>query len=228
MIESLAFSAELEARLRELIEVLLEANTQFNLTAIRDPEEAWVKHVLDSLAGLASEDFDGQKTLVDVGSGAGFPGLPLALARPELRVSFVESTGKKCGFISRTSEHFGLKTNVINARAEEVGQDERYRAQFDIATARALGSFTEVAEYCLPLVKVGGLVVLWRGQNAETEAQDSEEALDELGGALRDVESYELPGHPMLYHLVTIEKHSNTPRTYPRRVGQPKAKPLGI
>lgn len=226
MIESVALAPALEARLRELVTVLLEANAQFNLTSIRDPEEAWVKHVLDSLVGLQTEAFEGQKAVVDVGSGAGFPGFPLAMARPDLRVSFLESTGKKCGFIAQTSEHFGLKTQVINARAEDAGQDARLRARFDVATARAVGSFTEVAEYCLPLVKVGGAVVLWRGQHAETEAQESEEALDELGGALKDVQGYELRGHALLYHLVTIEKHLNTPRAYPRRVGIPKSKPL--
>lgn len=222
--ESLA--PESEARLRELVDRLLETNRQFNLTAVRDPGEAWQKHILDSLQGLQTGLFDGQVRVVDVGSGAGFPGLPLAITRPDARFTFIEATRKKCGFIQATSEHFGLKAQVINARAEEAGHEAKLRAQFEVATVRAVGSFMEVAEYCLPLVKVGGHVVLWRGKDAEAEAGDSELALDLLGGALQDVHPYELPGHPMQYHLVILYKHGQTPAKYPRRTGIPKSQPL--
>ncbi len=218
---------KLEARLRALVAHLLEENQKFNLTGIKDPGDAWTKHVLDSLECLRSELFDSNETVVDVGTGAGFPGLVLALARPQLRVAFLEATRKKCAFIEATIEKFEVKgARIINERAEDAGQNNRYRANFDVATARAVGSFAEVAELCLPLVRVGGSVMLWRGENAEVEAQHSEEALDELGGFLRDVRAYELPGLPTRYHLVAIEKVGDTPRDFPRRAGIPKQKPL--
>ncbi|BCM93855.1 ribosomal RNA small subunit methyltransferase G [Abditibacteriota bacterium] len=218
---------ELETKLRALVAHLLEENQKFNLTGIKDPDDAWTKHVLDSLEGLGSELFDGNQTVVDVGTGAGFPGLVLALARPQLRVAFLEATRKKCAFIEATLEKFSIKgARIINERAEDAGQNDRFRAAFDVATARAVGSFAEVAELCLPLVRVGGSVVLWRGENAEIEAQNAEEALDDLGGFLRDVRPYELPSLPTRYHLITIEKVGDTPRFYPRRSGIPKQKPL--
>ena len=218
---------ELETRLRALIAYLLEENRKFNLTGIKDPDDAWTKHVLDSLEGLSSELFDASESVVDVGTGAGFPGLVLALARPHLRMAFLEATRKKCAFIEAAIAKFEVKgARVINERAEDAGQDERLRASFDVATARAVGSFAEVAELCLPLVRVGGSVALWRGENAEVEARNAEEALDDLGGFLRDVRPYELPGLPTRYHLVTIEKVGDTPRDFPRRAGLPKQKPL--
>lgn len=217
---------ELEATLRELVARLLDTNSRFNLTAVRDPDEAWTKHVLDSLQGHTTGLFEGEKSAIDVGAGAGFPGLPLALSRPNMKWSFLESTRKKCGFIEETSAHFGLKTRVLNARAEEIGQDERFRATFDVATARAVGSISEVAEYCLPLVKARGFVVLWRGKDAETEAKEKKWPLARLGGVVSEIRPYRLPGHEMTFHLVVIEKKSPTPHEFPRRVGTPKSEPL--
>ena len=217
---------ELESQLRDLISRLLETNKLFNLTSIREPDEAWTKHILDSLQGLESGVFEGEKTAIDVGAGAGFPGLPLALARREIKWSFLEATRKKCGFIEECGAHFGLKGRVLNARAEEIGQDERFRATFDIATARALGNLSEVAEYCLPLVKLRGHVVLWRGKDAHIEAKEKKWPLARLGGVVREITPYQLPNHEMTYHLVVIEKKSPTPHEFPRRVGIPKAEPL--
>jgi len=218
---------ELEEELRALIDHLLEENKKFNLTGLKTREEAWTKHVLDSLEGLETGLFDEARTVVDVGSGAGFPGLALALARPALRMTFLEATGKKCAFIEATIEKFGITgAKVVNQRSEDAAQGGQLREKFEVATARALGSFSEVAELCLPLVKVGGSVVAWRGDGAEREARLSEEALDELGGLLRDVRAYELPGLSTRYHMVTIEKVGQTPRQYPRRSGLPKLKPL--
>lgn len=219
---------ELESKLRELLARMLEVNKTMNLTAVRDPHDAWNKHILDSLQGLQTELFDENKSIIDVGSGAGFPGLPLGLAVKGMRVSLLDATAKKARYLKEQHEYFGLKGEILNARAEEIGHDPKYRAKFDIATARAVGGFVEVAEYCLPLVKLGGHVVLWRGKDAEAEAQNSEEALDELGGFLKDVCAYDIPGHELKYHLVTVEKQNATPKTYPRRSGLPKSKPLDL
>lgn len=213
-------------KLRELIALLLDTNKQFNLTAVRDPEDAWNKHILDSLEGLQTGVFEAPRKIVDVGAGAGFPGLPLAIAMSGNECSFIEATAKKCNFIQNMMDHFNLRGHVFNMRAEDAGQDYAIRAAFDVATARAVGSLMEVAEYCLPLVKLGGHVVLWRGKDAESECRSAEVPLDTLGGALSDVHRYFLPGIEMPYHLVVLYKHSSTPMNYPRRVGIPKSKPL--
>lgn len=217
---------ELEAELHRLVEHLLDVNTRINLTAIRNPEEAWIKHILDSLEGLQTSLFVGEKTAIDVGCGPGFPGLPLALARRATKWSFLDATRKKCDFVREASTLLGLKTQVLHARAEEVGHDPKFRAQFDIATARAVGNIVEVAEYCLPLVKPKGHVVLWRGKDAAAEAKQHKWPLSKLGGVVREIRPYELEGHDMTYHLVVMEKASPTPKDFPRKVGVPKASPL--
>ncbi len=217
----------IEANLRELITRMLDYNTRVNLTAIREPEAAWNKHVLDSLQALNTRIFDGQLSVIDVGAGAGFPGLPLAIARPgELRLTFVESVRKKCEFIYQMNSHFNLNAVILNERAEVLGQNYEYRAKYDIATARAVGGLTEVAELTLPFVAPHGYAVLWRGKDAEAEAREFKWPLSRLGGVVQDVIPYELPGGEMTYYLTVIQKKSPTPKTFPRAVGVPKREPL--
>lgn len=214
------------ALLRQLLDEVLLANRQFNLTAVRDPEDAWVKHIVDSLQGLQTSHFEAAQSVIDVGTGAGFPGLPLAIARPRLKLTLLEATGKKCAFLEAVSAKLGLHTTVLNARAEGAGQDERYRERFTVATARAVGSLSEVCELCLPLVEVGGHAVLWRGSKARAEVKESRRTVRKLGGEVSDVISYRLPGQGLDFHLVIIGKVAKTPAAFPRRVGLPKQKPL--
>jgi 16S rRNA (guanine527-N7)-methyltransferase len=213
--------------LRALIDELLRVNQQFNLTAIRDADEAWIKHVVDSLQGLRSGLFEGRKTVIDVGSGPGFPSLVLAIARPELKITALDSTRKKCDYISATAKLFSLNAKSLCDRAEVAGQSVVWRERFDIATARAVGGLVEVCELALPMVKPGGHLVLWRGVAAHEETKAARGAIGKLGGC-RDVKitPYNLPGHELQYHLVVIPKVEKTPVLYPRRTGQPKQKPL--
>lgn len=214
-------------RLRALLAYVLEANQTLNLTAVRDAETAWHKHIVDSLFGLRSQLFKNDARVLDLGSGAGFPGLVLAMARPDLRVTLLDSTRKKCDFLTRAIEHFSLNAQVLCGRAEEFGRDEKLRESFDVVTARAVGSLPEVCELALPLARVGGHLVLWRGQNAREELTAARSALFKLGGAsTRAPLAYQLPGHDTLYHLVTVDKRSATPRAFPRRNGLPKKEPL--
>ncbi len=217
---------ELETQLRELVTRLLDANTRVNLTAIKTPEEAWIKHILDPLEGLGTRLFLPEKTAIDVGCGPGFPGLPLALAQPEMKWTFLDATRKKCDFVRDTSDYFGLKTQILHARAEEIGQRHLFRSQFDIATARAVGHIVEVAELCLPLVRHRGHVVLWRGKDAAAEMKQHKWPISKLGGVMREIRPYQLEGHDMTYHLIVLEKASPTPSQFPRAVGVPKASPL--
>ena len=227
MNSTLDLAPAIEANLRELIAQMLDYNTRVNLTSIREPEAAWNKHILDSLQALSTRIFDGDLSVVDVGAGAGFPGLPLALARPgELKLTFVESVNKKCEFIRQMSDKFDLRARVLNERAEVLGQNYKYRAQFDVATARAVGGLTEVAELTMPFVAPHGYAVLWRGKDAEAEAREFKWPLSRLGGVVQDVIPYELPGGEMTYHLTIIQKKSPTPKTFPRAIGVPKKDPL--
>ena len=227
MPSTIELSPVIESNLRELITQMLDYNTRVNLTSIREPDAAWNKHVLDSLQGLTTRIFDGDLHVIDVGTGAGFPGLPLAIARPrELKLTFVESVNKKCEFIRQMNQKFDLRARILNERAEILGQDYRFRAKFDVATARAVGSLTEVAELTMPFVAPHGYAVLWRGKDAVEEAREFKWPLSRLGGVVQDVIPYQLPDSEMTYHLTIIQKKSPTPKTFPRAVGVPKREPL--
>lgn len=215
-----------EARLRAYLAEVLRANEQFNLTAVRDEETAWVKHVEDSLAGLRSGLFEKPDRVIDIGTGPGFPGVILAIARPQMQVTLLESIAKKCRFLEEAVATHAPGTRVICERAEIAGHDPQFREKFNIATARAVGSLSEVCELAMPFVKFGGKVLLWRGQNAAEEVAVSTKAINTLGGEAQVLEEYRLPGHDTAYHLVVVKKVGATPSKYPRRVGVPKKQPL--
>lgn len=216
----------MEDRLRAYLDEVLRANEQFNLTAVRDPETAWTKHILDSLEGARTQLFADAKKVIDIGTGPGFPGAILAIAHPHLEVTLLESIGKKCRFLEEAARKHAPNAGVLCARAEEAAHNSKWREAFDIATARAVGSFTEVCELALPFVEVGGSALLWRGQNAPEEVDSSRRALHKLGGEARVLKSYRLPCHELEYYLVQVNKQKRTPPQFPRRVGLPKQKPL--
>ncbi len=220
-------SQETIARLHALLDEVLRVNQQFNLTSVRDPQEAWIKHVLDSLQGLQTGLFEGPKRVIDIGAGAGFPGLALAVARPELKVMSLDATRKKCDFIRDTAHLLELNAPVVCARAEKAAHEAPHRERFDVATARAVGSLSEVCELALPFVRVGGHLVLWRGHNAQAELHDAQRAIKALGGMTKIAPlPYSLPNHSLTYHLTVIEKTRPTPSEFPRRDGLPKSQPL--
>jgi len=223
----------MQEKLRAYLDEVLRANRQFNLTAVRDPEIAWSKHILDSLQGLmielageGSTPFASGARVLDVGSGAGFPGVVLAIARPDLQVTLLEATRKKCNFLEAAISLHAPNAQVLCARAEDAGHNVNLRETFDVALARAVGSFSEVCELCLPFVKIGGHTVLWRGQYAPLEIEESKRALQTLGGAAQVLPAYALPDHDAQYHLVLVKKTKTTPPIYPRRSGVPKQEPL--
>ena len=210
--------------LGEYLHRMLEANKQFNLTAVRDPDQAWMRHILDSLSLIPF--LDGVGTLIDVGSGAGLPGVPLAIARPEMSVTILESTGKKARFVRETADAMGLgNVTVVNERAETAGRDERHRERYDAAVARAIGPMNVLLELTLPLVNVGGRVLAMKGKRAEAELREIGDALMTLGGG--EVAVYEtLPGIEPEAVAVEVQKAHPTPPPYPRRPGVPKQEPL--
>jgi 16S rRNA (guanine527-N7)-methyltransferase len=207
---------------------LAEWNEKFNLTAIRTPAEVEIKHFADSLSCLLvmrNPTLSGR--LIDVGTGAGFPGVPLKIMYPELKLTLVESVGKKVTFLEHLVGKLGLKdVRVLQKRAEELGQETGQRETYDWAVARAVAETRTLLEYLLPLVKKGGKVLAQKGESAPAEAQAAEHAAKILGGSLERIVPVELPGVVEPRYLVVFSKVSATPQRYPRRTGLPGKEPL--
>lgn len=206
---------------------LLDWNSRFNLTAIRDADSIRAKHFLDSLSCMLAWRDAPPGSLIDVGSGAGFPGIPLKIVQPGLNLTLVESVGKKAEFCRHVTEALGLeKVEITQQRAEEIGQAPKYRERFDWAVARAVANLPILVEYLLPLVKVGGAILAQKGESGPAEAHASEKAVRLLGGRLRQIIKVDLPSVAEERYLVVIDKVAATPPNYPRRVGVPGKKPL--
>ena len=204
---------------------LLERNQVMNLTAITDPEQVAVLHFLDSLCLLPLADWAG-KTVVDVGTGAGFPGMPLAMAVPEASVTLLDSLGKRVAFLEECRAALDLgNVRCVHARAEEFAAGER--ESFDLAVSRAVAALPTLCELCLPLVKVGGRFLAMKSSGTWEEIASSERAIALLGGKLAAVEDYTIPTSQIVHRVVVIQKVSPTPKKYPRRFAQIKKQPLG-
>jgi len=206
---------------------LLDWNSRFNLTAIDDPQKVRIKHFLDSLTCLCVLRESPFESLIDVGTGAGFPGLPLKIIYPQLRLTLVESVGKKANFCRHIVHTLELeKVEVIQDRVEALGQMPEHREQYDWAVARAVAVLPVLVEYLLPLVRVGGGILAMKGEQAPAEAHAAERAARLLGGHLRRLVPIHLPGVAEERYLVVLDKVAATPQAYPRRVGLPAKKPL--
>lgn len=201
--------------------LLIEYNSRFNITAITDEREVVIKHFIDSALGV--ELLKGE-TLADVGSGGGFPAIPLKILKPELKVTLIEATEKKCEFLKTVADTLGLKDiTVLCGRAEEFAKKSEYREKFDICTARAVARLNILSEYCLPFVKKGGIFLAYKG-DADEESRDSENAVKILGGKIITHDKYVLDGAKR--SLIVIEKQKNTDAKYPRGNARIKNKPL--
>ncbi len=207
-------------------ELLMEWNQKFNLTAITDPESIRLKHFYDSLTCLRVIK-DTSASIIDVGCGAGFPGIPLKILRPDFRLTLVESVGKKADFCSEVVKQLNLdNTRVLHARAEDLGQDKAHREKYDWAVARAVAPMPVLAEYLLPLVRIGGGVLAQKGSGARSELDQAAGAIALLGGELLQVDEFELPYIKEKRALVKIGKRKPSPTKYPRKAGSPSKKPL--
>jgi len=206
---------------------LLEWNQKFNLTAIRDTESIRTKHFLDSFSCVLAWKASPPNHLIDVGTGAGFPGIPLKILYPNLKLTLVESVRKKVMFCQHIVSLLGLEhVNVLQARAEDLGQDPQNREKFDWAVARAVANLNVLSEYLIPLVKVGGAMLAQKGESGPAEAQSAEEAMKLLGGKLRQLIPVKLPGVADDRYLVVVDKVAATPPKYPRKPGVPGKQPL--
>jgi 16S rRNA (guanine527-N7)-methyltransferase len=206
---------------------LLDWNTRFNLTAIDTPETIRVKHFLDSLTCLLVMKDRPIERVIDVGSGAGFPGIPIKIVYPTIRLTLLDSVGKKTDFCRHVVKKLNLdKVEVIQGRAEDLGKLSEHREQYDWALARAVAVLSVLAEYLLPLVRVGGGMLAMKGESALAEAHAAEKAMRLLGGNIKRLLPVTLPGIADERYLLVVDKVVATPGQYPRRTGVPAKKPL--
>ena len=225
------FGVKLSDEQREQFRVyealLIDWNSKINLTAVRDPEGIRIKHFLDSLSCVpVLGDMNG-RSLIDIGTGAGFPGIPLRIVFPELRLTLVDSVGKKADFCQLAANTLHLKgVKVLKDRSEELGANKAHREQYDAATARAVAVMPVLCEYLLPLVKIGGQMLAMKGESAPEETRTAAAAIRKLGGGEPSLTEVVLPGIEGKRFLVSIPKSAHTPLGYPRRTGLPLKKPI--
>jgi len=206
---------------------LVEWNKKFNLTAIKDSQSITVKHFLDSLSCLnVIKDID-HISLIDIGTGAGFPGIPIKIILPQISLTLVDSVGKKIRFCEHLADVLGLENiRVVHNRAEELGRSPDHREKYDWAVARAVSNLSTLSEYLLPLVKIGGKVLAQKGERGPLESHQGEHAIKMLGGHLRQLHKITLPGVVEERYLIEIDKIAATPPSFPRRTGVPSKNPL--
>lgn len=208
-------------------ELLVEWNTFMNLTAITEFEEVLQKHFVDSLALSRAVNAESFKRLMDVGTGAGFPGIPLKIAYPQLEVVLLDSLNKRVKFLNAVIEQLGLVgIKAVHGRAEDAARQKEYRESFDVVVSRAVANMASLSEYCIPFVKAGGYFVPYKSGNIEEELKGSEKAVKTLGGTIRRVEKFYLPDSEIERSLVVIEKTGRTEKRYPRKAGLPAKEPI--
>lgn len=207
--------------------LLKEWNEKINITAITDDIEIDIKHFLDSLTPMVTNLFNGEKSIIDVGTGGGFPGLPLKIINPDLKVTLLDSLNKRIIFLNEVIKSLDLKDiEGTHGRAEELGRKIEYREKYDICVSRAVASLDTLSEYCIPFVKKGGYFISMKGPDAEEEVKEAKKAIGLLGGSIKEIEKIKLPKSNISHSLIIIEKIKETPTKYPRGGGKPKKKPL--
>ena len=219
----LEYNETLHEKLEIYYETLIEYNNVMNLTAITEKNEVWIKHFLDSIITLNYAEIKKNAKVIDVGTGAGFPSVPLKIYRDDIKLTLLDSLNKRVGFLKELSARLSIETECIHARAEDAAKEESLRESFDVSTARAVASMPKLSEYCIPFVKPGGVFIALKGVNEEiAEAQN---AVKILGGEIGYSKSYELDGREGR-QIFVIKKISHTPIKYPRNSGQIKKQPL--
>lgn len=202
-------------------------NEKCNLTAITEENEVIIKHFYDSLLVMLLKEWNGKGRLLDIGTGAGLPGLPLKIMNKDLNITLMDSLNKRIKFLEHIIGLLELTDiEAIHARAEEMGQEVKWREKYDIVISRAVARMPILLEYCLPFVKIGGYFIAYKGPDAEEEIVAATKALEILGGRIKRIEKHELPENGGKRSLILIEKTHQTPKTYPRKAGTPEKKPL--
>lgn len=211
---------------QKYFELLVEWNEKMNLTAITDESGVALKHFADSLSLLNFVDIPQNSSIADVGTGAGFPGVVLKIARPDIKLTLIDSLNKRLVFLGEVCAQLGIEAELIHSRAEDGARDEKLRESFDFAVSRAVARMNVLSEYCLPYVKVGGAFCAMKGAQANEEFKESLNAINTLGGKLEKKYFFELPENGGERAIAVVRKVKNTPQKYPRQSGKIKAKAL--
>ena len=208
-------------------EILVEWNQKMNLTGIEDEKEVFIKHFLDSISAVSKGYIKNGMSLIDVGTGAGFPGMPLRISLPDLKVTLLDSLNKRINFLQEVANQIDIDDiEFIHGRAEDFGKDENYRECFDIATARAVAGLPALMEFCVPFVKVGGHFVCLKGPNANLELEESKKAMEVLGVEYIEKIDIKLPEIDLDHNILVFKKVKNTPIKYPRKAGKVTKNPI--
>ena len=209
----------------QYMNLLLEWNEKINLTSITKQDEIILKHFIDSMTIL--KYLDKYNKIIDVGTGAGFPGIPIAIMKEEKSVTLMDSLNKRIKFLEDIKQKLDLKNiDLIHSRAEDLGQDLNNREMYDVSVSRAVANLTTLVEYLIPFIKIGGICICMKGQDVEEEINDSKRAIELLGGRIKKVDEFYLPDSDMKRNIVIIEKIRSTNKIYPRKAGLPSKEPL--
>ncbi|OUL27202.1 16S rRNA (guanine(527)-N(7))-methyltransferase RsmG [Nostoc sp. RF31YmG] len=225
-------TAQQQLQFQQLYELILEGNRQLNLTRITEPQEFWEKHLWDSLRGIAPQQqfissLQEGASVIDIGTGAGFPGIPVAIAVPNCTITLLDSTRKKITFLEKILTELALdNTKTLVGRVEEIAQQHHHRQSYDVTLIRAVGTASACAEYALPLLKQGGLAVIYRGNWTQEEATALDNAVNQLGGVIEAIAQFTTPLSKSVRHCLYLRKIATTPANFPRAVGVPTQKPL--
>lgn len=207
------------------MELLLEWNEKINLTAIVEPRDVILKHFVDSLT--ICKELQKNKTLADIGTGAGFPGIPVKILRPDLDITLIDSLNKRVNFLTMVIEALKLeKIIALHGRIEDFGKNKKYREKFDYVTSRAVANLSTLSEYMIPLIKIGGKCICMKGSKIDEELKNAEKAVKTLGGKIEKVDTFLLPDTDMGRNIILIKKEKATPNKYPRKAGTPAKEPI--
>lgn len=218
-----------QAQLKQFMtykDMLVEWNEKMNLTAITDDREIILKHFVDCLALCSGADMSGKK-IIDVGTGAGFPGVPVKIACPDIDITLLDSLNKRITFLNELTKALGLeKTDCVHMRAEDGGNDKGLRESFDMCISRAVANLAVLCEYCLPFVRVGGMFISMKGPDVSQEISEAEKAIKVLGGEISEIKKVSIPETDINHSLIIINKIRSTPSKYPRKAGKVKKEPI--
>lgn len=222
---NVSISDEQANKFYKYMELLLEWNEKMNLTAITEPNEVILKHFIDSIT--VEKHINKEAKIIDIGTGAGFPGIPLSIIRNDLNITLMDSLNKRIKFLDEVvKENQLLNVDTVHSRAEELARNKDFRGKFDVATSRAVASLNVLLEYMIPFVKVEGYCICMKGANVEEEINNAKKALNILQCKIENVESFNLPGSDYARNIIIIKKIGETPNKYPRKAGTPAKEPL--